>query len=124
MRLASDPSDFLNPVLLTVNVCNHTAVLTGIVADHLWVWPAWWSHRRQVIVFFVLAESLPKRGPFAQRPGCVSTARRLRARAVPALVAPSVEHSSDYECDRAGQGLREGPSSPNRNCWDRATRRC
>ena len=62
VRLVERPERFLNPVLLTVNVLQTIqAVLTGIVADHLWgVAGVVVAIVVNVIIFFVLAESLPK----------------------------------------------------------------
>ena len=61
-RLASEPTRWVNPLLLTVNICQTVqATLTGIVAGRLFGAPGVAiGVVLNVIVFFVLAEAVPK----------------------------------------------------------------
>lgn len=62
VRLAAEPTMWVNPLLLTVNVCQTVqATLTGIVAGRLFG-PAGVAIgvALNVVVFFVLAEAVPK----------------------------------------------------------------
>lgn len=61
-RLAADPTRWVNPLLLTVNICQTVqATLTGIVAGRLFGAPGVAiGVVLNVIVFFVLAEAVPK----------------------------------------------------------------
>jgi putative hemolysin len=62
VRLASDPSRWVNPLLLTVNVLQTLqATLTGVVANRLFGAPGVVvGVLLNVVVFFVLAEAVPK----------------------------------------------------------------
>lgn len=62
LRLVSQPERWVNPLLLTVNICQTVqATLTGIVAGRLFgVLGVVFGVTLNVVVFFVLAESLPK----------------------------------------------------------------
>ena len=62
VRLASDPARWVNPLLLTVSVCQTVqATLTGVVSGRLFG-PAGIAVGvfANVVVFFVLAEAVPK----------------------------------------------------------------
>ena len=62
VRLAAEPTMWVNPLLLTVNVCQTVqATMTGIVAGRLFG-PAGVAIgvALNVVVFFVLAEAVPK----------------------------------------------------------------
>ena len=61
-RLAAEPTRWVNPLLLTVNICQTVqATLTGIVAGRLFGAPGVAiGVVLNVIVFFVLAEAVPK----------------------------------------------------------------
>ena len=61
-RLAAEPTRWVNPLLLTVNICQTVqATLTGIVAGRLFGAPGVViGVVLNVIVFFVLAEAVPK----------------------------------------------------------------
>jgi putative hemolysin len=60
-RLVGEPERFVNPILLTVNICQTVqATLTGIVASSFGAWGVLIGVLLNVLVFFVLAESLPK----------------------------------------------------------------
>ena len=61
-RLASEPTRWVNPLLLTVNICQTVqATLTGIVAGRLFGAPGVAiGVVLNVVVFFVLAEAVPK----------------------------------------------------------------
>jgi CBS domain containing-hemolysin-like protein len=62
VRLVSEPERWVNPVLLTVNICQTVqATLTGIVAGRLFgVAGVIVGVTLNVLVFFVLAEAVPK----------------------------------------------------------------
>lgn len=61
VRLASDPEKWVNPVLLTINVLQTVqAFLTGIVASNFGAGGAVVGLVANVVVFFILAESIPK----------------------------------------------------------------
>jgi CBS domain containing-hemolysin-like protein len=62
LRLVEEPERWVNPLLLTVNICQTVqATLTGIVAGRLFgAWGVAIGVTLNVIVFFVLAEAVPK----------------------------------------------------------------
>ncbi|MEO8695150.1 MAG: hemolysin family protein [Acidimicrobiales bacterium] len=113
MRLVERPERFLNPVLLTVNVLQTIqAVLTGIVADHLWgVAGVVVAIVVNVIVFFVLAESLPKTWALLHGDqGALITARPVFALVrFPPLALISRALIGLTNVIVPGKGLREGP---------------
>jgi len=113
MRLVERPERFLNPVLLTVNVLQTIqAVLTGIVADHLWgVAGVLVAIVVNVIVFFVLAESLPKTWALLHGDqGALITARPVFALVrFPPLAIISRALIGLTNVIVPGKGLREGP---------------
>ena len=113
MRLVERPERFLNPVLLTVNVLQTIqAVLTGIVADHLWgVAGVLVAIVVNVILFFVLAESLPKTWAVLHGDqGALITARPVFALVrFPQLALISRALIGLTNVIVPGKGLREGP---------------
>jgi CBS domain containing-hemolysin-like protein len=113
IRLVERPERFLNPVLLTVNVLQTVqAVLTGIVADHLWgVAGVVVAIVVNVIVFFVLAESLPKTWALLHGDqGALITARPVFALVrFPPLALISRALIGLTNIIVPGKGLREGP---------------
>ena len=62
LRLISEPERWVNPLLLTVNVCQTVqATLTGILSARLFgTWGVVAGVLLNVVVFFVLAEAVPK----------------------------------------------------------------
>jgi CBS domain containing-hemolysin-like protein len=62
MRLVEEPERWINPLLLTVNICQTVqATLTGIVAGRLFgPWGVTIGVALNAVVFFVLAEAVPK----------------------------------------------------------------
>ena len=62
VRLVSDPAHWVNPLLLTVNICQTVqATLTGVVAGRLFGAPGVIiGVVANVVVFYVLAEAVPK----------------------------------------------------------------
>ena len=61
LRLVTEPERWVNPVLLSVNVCQTIqATLTGIVASNFGVVGVIVGVVLNVVVFFVLAEAVPK----------------------------------------------------------------
>ena len=61
-RLVSAPEKWVNPLLLTINVCQTVqATLTGILSARLWgTYGVIFGVIANVVVFFVLAEAVPK----------------------------------------------------------------
>jgi len=82
VRLVSEPERWVNPLLLTVNICQTVqATLTGIVAGRLFGGPGVAiGVALNVLVFFVLAEAVPKTYAI-QHPerAALVTARPIRA---------------------------------------------
>ena len=113
VRLVERPERFLNPVLLAVNVLQTVqAVLTGIVADHLWgVAGVLIAIVVNVILFFVLAESLPKTWALLHGDqGALITARPVFALVrFPPLALISRALIGLTNIIVPGKGLREGP---------------
>jgi CBS domain containing-hemolysin-like protein len=113
VRLVERPERFLNPVLLAVNVLQTVqAVLTGIVADHLWgVAGVVIAIVVNVILFFVLAESLPKTWALQHGDqGALITARPVFALVrFPPLALVSRALIGLTNIIVPGKGLREGP---------------
>jgi CBS domain containing-hemolysin-like protein len=113
VRLVERPERFLNPVLLAVNVLQTVqAVLTGIVADHLWgVAGVVVAIIVNVILFFVLAESLPKTWALQHGDqGALITARPVFALVrFPPLALISRALIGLTNIIVPGKGLREGP---------------
>lgn len=113
LRLVTHPERFLNPVLLTVNVLQTVqAVLTGIVADRLFgVIGVIVATVLNVILFFVMAEALPKTWALLHaEKGALMTARPVSAlvRFAPlALISRGLIGLTNVIIP--GRGLSEGP---------------
>lgn len=113
-RLVSEPERWVNPLLLTVNICQTVqATLTGILAGRLGfgAWGVALGVLLNVVVFFVLAEAVPKTYA-VQHP---QRAALLAARPVLALVAfPPLRWVSQGLIKLTnvivkGKGLDQGP---------------
>ncbi len=113
-RLVNEPERWVNPLLLTVNLCQTVqATLTGILAGRLGfgAWGVALGVLLNVIVFFVLAEAVPKTYAvlYPQRAALIS------ARPVSALVAfPPLRWISRGLIGLTnvivrGKGLEQGP---------------
>jgi putative hemolysin len=113
-RLVNEPERWVNPLLLTVNLCQTVqATLTGILAGRLGfgAWGVALGVLLNVIVFFVLAEAVPKTYAvlYPQRAALIS------ARPVSALVAfPPLRWVSRGLIGLTnvivrGKGLEQGP---------------
>lgn len=85
VRLVEQPERWVNPLLLTVNICQTVqATLTGIVSGRLFgAWGVAIGVTLNVIVFFVLAEAVPKTYAVIHS----ERAAQLTARPVNALVS-------------------------------------
>jgi putative hemolysin len=113
MRLVSDPERWVNPLLLTVNICQTVqATLTGIVAGRLFgTAGVIVGVVLNVVVFFVLAEAVPKTYAvlYSERAALIS------ARPVAALVGfPPLQMISRALISLTnvivrGKGLKKGP---------------
>ena len=84
-KLVEQPERWVNPLLLSVNICQTVqATLTGIVAGRLFgAWGVAIGVTLNVIVFFVLAEAVPKTYAITNS----ERAAQITARPVSALVA-------------------------------------
>jgi putative hemolysin len=113
LRLVGTPERFVNPVLLVVNVCQTVqATLTGIVADRAFgVVGLVVGVTLNVVVFFVIAESVPKTWAILHP----DQAALASARPVSALVAfPPLQLVSRGLIGLTnviipGKGLKQGP---------------
>ena len=96
LRLAADPTKWVNPLLLTVNIFQTVqATLTGIVAGRLFAAPGVAiGVTLNVIVFFVLAEAVPKTY------GLIHPVRGATLTAIPVLALTSF-----YPLRMISQGL-------------------
>lgn len=112
-RLVDEPERWVNPLLLTVNVCQTVqATLTGILAARLFgTWGVVAGVLLNVVVFFVLAEAVPKTYAVIHP----QRAAMLSARPVSALVAfPPLRWISTSLIKLTnvivpGKGLESGP---------------
>jgi CBS domain containing-hemolysin-like protein len=112
-RLVDDPERWVNPLLLTVNICQTVqATLTGIVAGRLFgAFGVAVGVVLNVIVFFVLAEAVPKTYAviYPER------AAKFTARPITALVSfPPLQWVSQWLISLTnvivkGKGLEKGP---------------
>jgi len=112
-RLVNAPEKWVNPLLLTVNICATVqATLTGILSDRLWgTYGIIIGVALNVLVFFVLAEAVPKTYAvlYPQK------AALMTARPVSALVAfPPLRLVSKWLISLTnvivrGKGLQQGP---------------
>ena len=113
LRLVEQPERWVNPLLLSVNICQTVqATLTGIVAGRLFgAWGVAIGVTLNVIVFFVLAEAVPKTYAIIHS----ERAAQLTARPVNALVSfPILRLVSRSLIGLTnvivrGRGLKKGP---------------
>jgi CBS domain containing-hemolysin-like protein len=113
LRLVEQPERWINPLLLTVNICQTVqATFTGIVSGRLFgAWGVAIGVTLNVIVFFVLAEAVPKTYAVIHS----ERAAQLTARPVNALVSfPFLRLISRGLIGLTnvivrGKGLKQGP---------------
>lgn len=113
LQLVEQPERWVNPLLLSVNICQTVqATLTGIVAGRLFgAWGVVIGVTLNVIVFFVLAEAVPKTYAIIYS----TRAAKLTARPVSALVSfPPLRLVSKALIGLTnvivrGKGLKKGP---------------
>ncbi len=113
VRIVDEPERWVNPLLLTVNICQTVqATLTGIVSAHLFgAWGVVVGVTLNVIVFFVLAEAVPKTYAVIHP----QRAALITARPVNALVSFSVLRWVSRSLIGLtnvivrGKGLKKGP---------------
>ncbi len=113
VKLVDHPERWVNPLLLTVNICQTVqATLTGIVAGRLFgAWGVAIGVTLNVIVFFVLAEAVPKTYAIIHS----ERAAQLTARPINALVSfPILRLVSRGLIGLTniivrGKGLKQGP---------------
>ncbi|MBA3398533.1 MAG: DUF21 domain-containing protein, partial [Acidimicrobiia bacterium] len=112
-RLVDEPEHWINPLLLTVNVCQTVqATLTGIVAGRVFgAWGVVIGVVLNVIVFFVLAEAVPKTYAVLHSDrAALITAKPVRALvAFPPLQAISRGLIGLTNVIVRGKGLKKGP---------------
>ncbi|HEY5664048.1 MAG TPA: hemolysin family protein [Ilumatobacter sp.] len=113
LRLVDQPERWVNPLLLTVNICQTVqATLTGIVAGRLFgAWGVAIGVTLNVIVFFVMAEAVPKTYAIIHS----ERAAQITARPINALVSfPVLRLVSRGLIGLTnvivrGKGLKQGP---------------
>lgn len=113
VRLVDDPERWVNPLLLTVNICQTVqATLTGIVAGNLFG-PAGVviGVVLNVIVFFVLAEAVPKTYAvlYSERAALIAARPTLALVSFPPLKLISNALISLTNVIVRGKGLKKGP---------------
>jgi CBS domain containing-hemolysin-like protein len=112
-KLVSAPERWVNPLLLTINVCQTVqATLTGILADRLWGTSGIViGVALNVVVFFVLAEAVPKTyAVIYPQKAALATARPVSALvAFPPLRLISRWLISLTNVIVRGKGLQQGP---------------
>jgi CBS domain containing-hemolysin-like protein len=112
-RLVNAPEKWVNPLLLTVNICATVqATLTGILSDRLWgTYGIIIGVALNVLVFFVLAEAVPKTyAVLYPQKAALATARPVAALvAFPPLRLISKWLISLTNVIVRGKGLQQGP---------------
>jgi CBS domain containing-hemolysin-like protein len=113
LRLVDEPERWVNPLLLTVNICQTVqATLTGIVSGRLFGgWGVVIGVTLNVIVFFVLAEAVPKTYAVTHSErAALITARPIRALvSFPPLRLVSRALIGLTNVIVRGKGLKKGP---------------
>ena len=113
VRLVSDPERWVNPLLLTVNICQTVqATLTGIVAASLFgAAGVIVGVVLNVLVFFVLAEAVPKTYAvlYSERAALISARPTLVLVSFPPLKLVSHALISLTNVIVRGKGLKQGP---------------
>jgi putative hemolysin len=112
-KLVSAPERWVNPLLLTINICATVqATLTGILSDRLWgPYGIIAGVALNVLVFFVLAEAVPKTyAVLYPQKAALATARPIAALvAFPPLRLISRWLISLTNVIVRGKGLQQGP---------------
>jgi putative hemolysin len=113
VRLVNDPERWVNPLLLTVNICQTVqATLTGIVAGSLFgAAGVVIGVVLNVIVFFVFAEAVPKTYAvlYSERAALISARPTLALVSFPPLKLVSNGLISLTNVIVRGKGLKKGP---------------
>jgi putative hemolysin len=113
LRLVEDPERWVNPLLLTVNICQTVqATLTGIVAGSLFgAAGVAIGVVLNVVVFFVLAEAVPKTYAilYSERAALITARPTLALVSFPPLQVVSRALISLTNVIVRGKGLRKGP---------------
>src|SRR3954452_4776309 len=113
VRLVSDPERWVNPLLLTVNICQTVqATLTGIVVASLFgAAGVVVGVVLNVLVFFVLAEAVPKTYAvlYSERAALISARPTLPLVSFPPLKLISNGLISLTNVIVRGKGLKKGP---------------
>jgi putative hemolysin len=112
-KLVGAPERWVNPLLLTINICATVqATLTGILSDRLWgTYGIIAGVALNVLVFFVLAEAVPKTyAVLYPQKAALATARPVAALvAFPPLRLISKWLISLTNVIVRGKGLQQGP---------------
>ena len=113
VRLVSDPAQWVNPLLLSVNICQTVqATLTGVVAAHLFgATGVIVGVVANVVVFYVLAEAVPKTYAvlYPERAALLTSRPTLSLVAFPPLRLISQALIRLTNVIVRGKGLEEGP---------------
>jgi CBS domain containing-hemolysin-like protein len=114
LRLVQEPERWVNPLLLTVNICQTVqATLTGVLAGRLGfgAWGVALGVVLNVVVFFVLAEAVPKTYAVLhpQRAALLTARPVLTLVSFPALRWVSRGLISLTNVIVRGKGLEQGP---------------
>jgi hypothetical protein len=112
VRLASDPEKWVNPILLTINVLQTVqAFLTGIVASSFGAGGAIVGLVANVVVFFILAESIPKTYAvlFPDKAALISARPTLSISRFPPVKILSKGLIGLTNWIMPGKGLQKGP---------------
>ncbi len=113
MKLVNEPERWVNPLLLTVNVCQTVqATLTGIVSGRLFGPPGVViGVVLNVLVFFVLAEAVPKTYAvlYSERAALVTARPTLALVSFPVLQLISRALIGLTNVIVRGKGLKQGP---------------
>ena len=113
MKLAGEPERWVNPLLLTVNICQTVqATLTGIVAGRLFGAPGVMiGVVLNVLVFFVMAEAVPKTYAviYSERAALATARPTLALVSFPPLQWISRALIGLTNVIVRGKGLKQGP---------------
>lgn len=113
LRLVSDPAHWVNPLLLSVNICQTVqATLTGVVAGRLFGAPGVIiGVVLNVLVFYVLAEAVPKTYAvlYPERASLLTSRPTLALVAFPPLRVIATGLIKLTNVIVRGKGLQEGP---------------
>ena len=112
LKLVANPERWVNSVLLTTNICQTVqATLTGIVAKPYGTWGVVGGVALNVVVFYVLAEAMPKTYAllYPERAALMTARPTLALAAFPPLQLVSKGLIKLTNVIMPGKGLEKGP---------------